>query len=364
MGMKVAILGGGNGARTMAADFASRGMSVRLWEDPRFYKDLGEFAYTKRQKIYGVINASVELEMVTCDIQEALEGVEFVCVVVPAFAYESIAKTIRGVIKKEQVLISYPGAFASLVFKKELGEDCPDVLVDFCNLPYGTRVMPDGRIHCTVINDVNCAFFPAAAEKEWLEKINLLHPVQRTYTDVIENGLNIINPAAHLGSCLFNVAQVEQKFRGPFWGTAHHSLSCAAVCVAVDKERDLIGRKMGYPKNTCFNEFYGKPMDFEWTRDDYYRTKHGLIFNDIRPGPDTIYHRYYTEDCGYGLVPWWHLAKAAGVEIPIIDSAITIYSLIHHKNWLEEGRTLQDMGLEDMTIEEMRTYARTGIKQQ
>ena len=361
--MNIAIIGGGNGARTMAADFTSRGMSVRLWEDPRFFEDLGEFARTRRQKVYGALNISAKIEMVTSDIHAALEGADFVCVVVPAFAYASIAKTIKGVIKKDQPLISYPGAFASLVYKKELGEDARDVMVDFCNLPYGTRVMPDGRINCTVVNDVNCAFFPADAETEWLEKVQTLHPVGRTYADVIENGLNIINPAAHLGSCLFNVAQVEQKFRGPFWGTAHHSLSCAAVCVAADSERDQIGRKMGYPPNTCYNEFYGKPLDFVWTKEDYYRTKHGLLFNDIRPGPDSIQHRYYTEDCGYGLVPWWHLAKAAGVEVPIIDSVITIYSLIHGRDWRTEGRTLEDMGLDGMSVEEMRGYARTGAKQ-
>lgn len=362
MSITIAILGGGNGARTMAADFSSRGMSVRLWEDEKFFEDLGEFARTRRQKVYGALNVNVQLEMVTSDIKAALDGADYVCVVVPAFAYTSIAKTIKGIIKKNQPLISYPGTFASLVYKKELGEDAPDVMVDFCNLPYGTRVMQDGRINCTVINDVNCAFFPASAQEEWLDKIQMLHPVLRTYTDVIECGLNVINPAAHLGSCLFNVAQVEQKWRGPFWGTAHHSLSCAALCVSADSERDLIGQKMGYPPNTCYNEFYGKPMDFVWTKEDYYRTKHGLLFNDIRPGPDSIYHRYYTEDCGYGLVPWWHLAKAVGVEIPIIDSAITIYSLIHDCDWRTEGLTLEGMGLYNMSIEKMRDYAKTGVK--
>ena len=94
--MNVAIIGGGNGARTMAADFTSRGMSVRLWEDPRFFEDLGDFARTRRQKVYGALNINVKVEMVTSDIRAALEGADFVCAVVPAFAYASVANTIKG----------------------------------------------------------------------------------------------------------------------------------------------------------------------------------------------------------------------------------------------------------------------------
>lgn len=360
--MKVAILGGGNGARTMAADLTSRGMSVHLWEDPRFYNDLGDFAKTRQQKVYGALNLSVRIDDVTSDIHSAVDGADFVCVVVPSFAYASIAQSLKGVIKKEQPLLIYPGAFASLVFKKELGEDAPNVMVDVCNLPYGTRVMPDGRIHCIVVNPVNCAFFPASAKDEWLEKISVLHSFVRVYEDVIENGLHIINPVAHTGTCLFNVAQVEQKFRGPYWAFAHLSPSCAAVTGALDHERDLIGLKLGYAHNTNLSEFYGKPDDYVWDGPGYYSVIRSFTGVDILPGPADLEHRYYTEDCGYGLVPWSYLAKAAGVDVPIMNSIITIYSLIHQRDWRKVGRTLEDMGLDGLSIEEIREYAKTGVR--
>lgn len=362
MGVTVAIIGGGNGARTMAADFADRGMSVRLWEHPKFFNDLGDFARTRRQKVWGALTISAEIDMVTTDMKAALDGADFVCVVVPSFAYKSVAENLKGVISKKQPLLIYPGAFASLVFKKELGEDAPEVMVDVCNLPYGTRVMPDGRIHCIVVNPVNCAFFPASAETEWLEKIRVLHPFVRTYSDVIENGLHIINPVAHTGSCLFNVAQVEQKFRGPYWTFAYLSPSCAAITGALDHERDLIGLKMGYPHNTCLSEFYGKPDDYVWDGPGYYSVIRSFTGVDIQPGPADLEHRYYTEDCGFGLVPWSCIAKTVGVEVPVMDSIITIYSLIHQRDWRKVGRTLEDMGLDGLNAEEMREYARTGIR--
>ena len=81
--MNVAIIGGGNGARTMAADFTSRGMSVRLWEDPRFFEDLGDFARTRRQKVYGALNINVKVEMVTSDIRAALEAVSYTHLTLP-----------------------------------------------------------------------------------------------------------------------------------------------------------------------------------------------------------------------------------------------------------------------------------------
>ncbi len=361
MGTKVAIIGGGNGARTMAADFASRGMSVRLWEDPRFYADLGDFARTKRQKVYGALNCVGELEMVTTDMEAALEDAKFVCVVVPAFAYLSVANQLKGKIKKEQPLLIYPGCFASLVFKKVLGDDCP-VIADVCNLPYGTRVMPDGRIHCIVVNPVNLAFFPASATDEWFEKVRELHPFVRTYVDVIENGLTIINPVAHTGSCLLNAAQVEQKFRGPFWTFAYLSPGAARITASLNSERDAIGRKFGYGRNRCLEEFYNKPEDFVWDGMGYYSTIRSFQGVDILPGPANLEHRYYTEDCGYGLVPWSYLGKVAGVETPTIDSVINIYNVLHERDWYSVGRGLDEMGLEGMSIEEIREYVRTGVK--
>lgn len=361
MNLTVAVIGGGNGAQTMAIDFASRGFSVRLWEDPKFFPNLGDFARTKRREVYGDLNCTGELEMVTTDLDAALDGAEFVCVVVPAFAYESIANTLKGKVKKDQPIIIYPGCFASLVFRKILGDDCP-VLADVNNLPYGTRVMPDGRIHCIVVNPVNVSFFPAEATETMLERVRQLHPFVRTYEDVLENGLSVINPVMHTGTCLLNVAHVEQKFRGPYWAFAYFSPGAAKISVKLDRERDAIGRKFGYVKNRCLEEFYGKSEGFEWKWMDIYSTIRAFQGVDILPGPATLEHRYYTEDCGYGLVPWSYLAKAVGVETPVMDSVINIYSTLHERNWWNVGRGLDAMGLEGMSAEQIRQYLKTGVK--
>jgi opine dehydrogenase len=73
---------------------------------------------------------------VTCDIEDAIDGVKYILVVTPAFAHEGYAKLLKGKVRRDQVVVVYPGAFAALLFRTVFGdEDCP-VVAEVNNLPY------------------------------------------------------------------------------------------------------------------------------------------------------------------------------------------------------------------------------------
>lgn len=48
--LKIAIIGGGNGALTMAGDLSIKGHEVRLYEDPQFFAKLGDIRTEKKIK--------------------------------------------------------------------------------------------------------------------------------------------------------------------------------------------------------------------------------------------------------------------------------------------------------------------------
>jgi hypothetical protein len=70
--------------------------------------------------------------------------------------------------------------------------------------------------------------------------------------------------------------------------------------------------------------------------------------------------RYFTEDAPYGLVPWSHIGKAVGVETPVIDSIVNLYSVVHERNWWDQGRSAADLGLAGMSVQQIKHYVTTG----
>jgi opine dehydrogenase len=87
---------------------------------------------------------------------------------------------------------------------------------------------------------------------------------------------------------------------------------------------------------------------------------HGNISLTPISGPHDIDSRYFTEDAPYGLVPWSHIGRAVGAATPVIDSVITIYNVLHGKDWWQLGRGADDLGLAGMSPDQIRTYVRTG----
>jgi opine dehydrogenase len=71
--------------------------------------------------------------------------------------------------------------------------------------------------------------------------------------------------------------------------------------------------------------------------------------------------RYMTEDIPFGFVGLSQLGKVAGVPTPVIDSAIILGSTITKRDFWIQGRTLDKLGLGDMTKEEIINYVNTGF---
>jgi len=63
-----------------------------------------------------------------------------------------------------------------------------------------------------------------------------------------------------------------------------------------------------------------------------------------------------------GTVIYYHLAQKFGVEVPIIESIIRLGSVICKRDFLKEGRSLREMGIDDLTKEQIIEYARQGVR--
>ena len=354
----VAVLGGGHGAHAMAVDLTSRGFAVNLFEMPEFSAGMREVFRTRTIHSTGMIDGSFELNKVTSDIGEAIDGVRDILVVTPAFAHDAYTRLLRGRVTGDQVIVVYPGAFAGLLFRTVFGElDCP-VVAEVNNLPYDTRLEAPSRVVIHGYNPVNIAFLPAEKGAELIDEMRAIHPYEKVYSDVLEAGLSLVNPGVHGGPCLLSVTAIENSAKRPFFLYEHGVTpgSCR-INIQVDNERKEIGRRLGY-RLTPIEDFTGLSEGYTWQ--ELYMSIHGNISLTPIAGPHSVSSRYFTEDAPYGLVPWSNLGKAVGVATPVIDSIVNIYNIVNERDWWADGRTQDDLGLAGLSLEEIKSYVRTG----
>lgn len=79
-------------------------------------------------------------------------------------------------------------------------------------------------------------------------------------------------------------------------------------------------------------------------------------------GPNSIHHRYMTEDVPIGCKIYHDLGVQYGVKTPVIDSMIVLAGAMHDKNFFEESKyTLAYLGIDDMSKEELLDYLNNGV---
>jgi opine dehydrogenase len=354
----VAVLGAGHGAHAMAADLASRGFAVNMFEMPRFQAGVRELFETQTIHVSGAIEGSFKLNRVTSDIDEAIAGVRYILVVTPAFAHEAYARLLRGRVRSDQIVVVYPGAFAGLLLRTVFGDaECP-VVAEANNLPYDTRLTGPCQVTIFGYNKVNVAFLPAASGPALIDEMRAIHPYEKVYSDVLEAGLSIVNPGVHSGPCLLSVTAIENSAKRPFFLYEHGvTPSSCRINLRIDNERKAIGQRLGY-RLTPIEDFAGLREGYTWQ--ELYMAMHGSISLTPIAGPHDIQNRYFTEDAPYGLVPWSHIGRAVGVATPVIDSIVNLYNVVHEKDWWTDGRGAGDLGLAGMSVEQIQRYVKTG----
>lgn len=362
---KIAVLGGGNGAHTMAAEFTLRGHTVNLYERPEFKDNMKKVFETGKITAKGVFAGTAALNLVTDDIAKAVEGCRYICLVTPAFAHEDYAKLLKGKLHKDQIVITFPGAFSALVLKKAFGDtdDCP-VFADANNLPYDARLTASGSGVVNVFgrNPINIAFLPAEKGPELIDEMREdLFPFEKIYNDVLECGLSIVNPDWHAGPVLFNISNIESPHVNFFLYEQGWTPSSCKLNLAMDKERKAVGKALGYNLRPM-EDFSGKADDYVWTWQDLYAAGHGSIGLTPICGPNDINSRYLTEDVPFGLVPWAAIAEIVDVPMPLTNGFIDIINVVHEKDWRENGLTAEMMGIAGMTKDQLLQYVKTGRK--
>ena len=121
--MNIAVLGAGNGGIASAADLSLRGFAVNLYESPEFEANLKPIRERGGIEIAGAAgNGFINPKKVTTNIQEAIEDVDLIIVVAPAYAHSILARKFAPYLQNQPVILNPGHTGGALEFARTLKE--------------------------------------------------------------------------------------------------------------------------------------------------------------------------------------------------------------------------------------------------
>jgi len=361
---KIAVLGGGNGARTVAADMTLAGHRVHLFEFEKFHDNVAAIFEGRTVTISGKAReGTARIALATHDIAEAVAGVEMVAVIVPALYHGLYAEHLAAHLRDGQHVVLMPGTFGSFEFittARANGMKADVTVTELDTLPYATRIVGPAEVKIFHALPVfGAGVLPSERSDEVLAILRDLYPGVTRFRDALEAGLSNCNPVIHPLGVLMNAGRIEYS-RGEFYYYEEGITPATARAMeALDGERLTIGRMLGLDMPRQAEALHA--VDYGPEGDLWETLKGSKGLTPIK-GPTSLASRYVTEDIPIGLVCWSQLGEMIGVPTPLMRATVEIGIAISGVDYWQTGRTMEKCGIAGMTAPELREYARTGVR--
>ncbi len=356
----VAVLGGGAGARAAAAELALAGWQVRLWDLPEFIDGIAALLGDHHLEVDGLTEGRAELQLATDDIRDACEGASLLLIVAQAAGHRPIAEALAPAVTYDQTVVVMPGGTGGALQVAQIitGErGFAPTVAETSTLPYAARTW--GERGVTINHHVKLVKLAARPSSETRHVVRDLKPAfggLQAAANVLETSLSNGNPVIHPAVMLLNAAFIERVEGDWEFYADGVTPAVARVIEDLDEERLALGRAMGVEllpePEMSLRQGYSKVADYLVAYRD------GPGFQDLG-GPDSLQHRYLTEDVAYALVTWLELAQVFGVAMPTGEAIVRIASSVLDEDLRSDPpRGLDALGLAGMSAEQIIAYCR------
>jgi opine dehydrogenase len=362
MDKRIAVLGGGNGAHTMAADLTLKGFEVNICEAPQFIEG---FRTTLEHQQVNLIDLegnekTVKLHMATTDFGEALKDVDYIMMAMAASGHEYFFNSIIPYLRDGQTIVAWPGYFSSLLYSKILQERGIKKNITFAEahtFPFGCRLVGAAKIKIYVEAwKILLSTLPARNKDKVIDDLRSIYPVVEC-PNTLTTSLNDPNPIVHPIVMILNAVSVATWEEFHFYRhgiTIEVNRAIKAIYDEIAKLGDALGVEI-----------------IEYSEESFW-TKGGIMLVCFRApfdkegaaasidGPHSLRNRFISEDVPFGLVPTALLAHKFGIPIPTIDATIQLSSLLNDTNYWDVGYSLEDLGLAGLDIKGINQLLETG----
>jgi len=360
----VAVLGGGAGGRAAAAELALAGWTVRLWDLPQFLAEVGDLLADHHLEVDGLSEGRADLELVTDDIRDACEGATLILIVTQSAGHRPIADELSRAVTRDQAVVVMPGGTGGAlqvrkVITDDNGPDNVPTVAETSTLPFAAR--SHGKRGVTIrhrVELVKLAALPAGETRRIASMLRPVFPGIREARSVLETSLSNGNPVIHPAVMLLNAAFIERVEDGWEFYEEGVTPAVARLIEALDEERLALGEAMGI-------ELLREPemsvrQGYSTVSDYLVAYRDGPGFQGLG-GPDSLQHRYLTEDVAWAMVTCLELGELFGVELPTMEAVVRIASEVLDEDFRGRSvRSLAALGLAGMTADEVVKFCRTG----
>ncbi|MCX7013231.1 MAG: NAD/NADP octopine/nopaline dehydrogenase family protein [Candidatus Sumerlaeota bacterium] len=351
------VIGAGNGGMAMAGHLGLMGFGARLYN--RSPERLLPIQARGGIELEGeVVEGFGQVALATTDAKEAVAGADVVMVVTPASAHEDIAGVCAPHLRAGQIVVLNPGrTFGALAFRKTLTEKgcAADVLIaETQTFLYACRITGPAQARIfQVKNAVPLATIRAFRIPECLAVVRQAFPQFVPGDDVFKTSFGNIAVVFHPAIMLMNAGWVEDAADFEFY---HEGVTPAVghVLEKLDAERVAVAGALGFQATTAKEWLYyaydavGKNLRSAIRANLGYR---GIL------APHQMDMRYVTEDVPFSLVPMSSVARKFDVKVPLMDTFIDLASAVMDCDYRKEGRTVEKVGIADLTLQQIRLLA-------
>jgi opine dehydrogenase len=350
---KFAIIGAGNGGQAFAGHLGLLGFSVNLYDVEM--EKVEALKKTRRMRLFGAVEGETGIGRITHDIGEAIQGVDIIMVVIPAVYQRSIAQVMAPFLFGGQIVILNPGATGGALEVRNIFQKAgapADVIVgETDTLLYACRSIVPGQVQIYgVKNELNLATLPAAQAPQVVKLLNMAFPQFQPVDSVLNTSLNNLNAMMHPIPTLLNAGRIESRSAFDYYSDGVTPF-VARVVEQADQERIAVAKALGIAAPTIrdnYAAFYGVEGNNLYEMVQQVKPYKGI------KGPVTLDTRYLFEDIPTGLVPLSALGRAVGVSTPTMDAVVELSIALLGRNFRQEGRNLENLGLAGKSPEAIR----------
>lgn len=348
---KITVIGAGSTGHAVAAVMSQRGFQVTFHDDERFKKELDavkEIGFIQlRGKMHGIGTPS----KITMDPREAVEGAEAIFIHVPSDRHEEIARRIAPYVTDGQHILIIPGNLGSFIFRRifdELGVTAKVTLTEkegnFCPCRLSAPAEVTAGLPLNLKGKVSS--LPASDTEKVLEALQgvVEYSANRNVFEGVINAGNVIN---HIASTVLSTPQIDRT--GDTFSLFKYAFTPSVVrCVRkIAAERSAVIEKMGMTVHGVPTGMIDKVLDL-----DNHPEVH--VFYEYMDGPNAVDHRYLHEDCSCGGAFALSAARRLGMDMPVLRSFLGVAGAINDRDYINDGRTLENLGFsKDMSLEEI-----------
>lgn len=401
--MPIAVLGGGAVGKSCAADMKLAGKEVRLYDMMPFAKNTlanlektGILLDGVQRNLYCFERSGrAYLDMVSSDMGKVVKGAGLIVIAAPAMAHEPFFRELIPHIEDGQVIHIFTDNYGTLLLRKmmrEMGCTKQVIVGGWSSAPYGTRIESVGKFTFPHVGvkyraiTLRGASLPMSDIDAFMESSRYLPCIDAvTYGNgpeagntVLDTGFANINPVIHVPATILGVSTMEN------WGVIFggydknsYSMYCHGLCPSICEvqyqffeEEKALAKEIGvgtpqYAYESFFSRRSVLTQEYMGLDKD---GKDNVIFPLDQPsdegntGPNSINHRYLTEDVPVGCKIYHDLGVQYGVPTPVIDSMIVLAGSMHKKSFFETSKyNLAYLGIDNMPKEELLSYLNEGI---